>query len=50
MMSESLHDIKIGVLIDRVIPGGAEKIAIKQVQTFRKLGYEAIYVHIYSNI
>lgn len=41
MMSESLHDIKIGILIDRVIPGGAEKIAIKQVQTFRKLGYDA---------
>lgn len=34
-------EIKIGVLIDRVIPGGAEKIAIKQVQTFRELGYDA---------
>ena len=36
MMSESLNDIKIGVLIDRVIPGGAEKIAIKEVQTFKE--------------
>lgn len=41
MMNESLHDIKIGVLIDRVIPGGAEKIAIKQVQAFRELGFDA---------
>lgn len=41
MLSEKLHDIKIGILIDRLIPGGAEKIAIKEVQTFRKLGYDA---------
>ncbi len=40
-MSKKPGDIKIGVLIDRVIPGGAEKIAIKQVQTFRELGYDA---------
>lgn len=41
MINESLHSIKIGILIDRLVPGGAEKIAIKQVQTFRKLGFDA---------
>jgi len=40
-MSKKSKEIKIGVLIDRVIPGGAEKIAIKQVQTLRELGYDA---------
>lgn len=39
-MSKKPKDTKIGILIDRVIPGGAEKIAIKHVQIFQKLGYD----------
>ena len=40
-MTPALKRVKIGVLIDRIIPGGAEKIAIKQVQAFAELGHEA---------
>ena len=40
-MPKKPKDIRIGILLDRIIPGGAEKIAIKQVQTLNELGYDA---------
>lgn len=32
---------KIGVLIDQLIPGGVQKVAIEEVRNLRKLGYNA---------
>src|SRR5205814_1176994 len=39
--AKSEKDLKIGVMIDRIIVGGVEKIAIEEVAAFRKAGYDA---------